>query len=239
MTAADVPAAARVAVPALPAAVATALSMFGALTLRAVSEPALDLLERSHPRRSTLAALAREGPAWMAKDAFAEALTTHAGRLPGGLVTRDDLRFVRASALACAEREGVALAPFWDSDAPAERCHVVCAADRKGGVAAACYEIADEGLVIDALGLVAPLRASPVMRGKRRTDPGAALPCASAIALVDVAEESRFDAAIGFGGQSLPSAVFSERPLEALLRAHAPAVGALRGKRATAYSFTP
>lgn len=239
ITTAEVPAAARVAVPALPAAIATALSMFGGSPLRAVSEPALDLLERSHPRRSTLASLAREGAAWMAKEASAEALTAHAGRLAGGLVTRDDLRFVRASALECAERDGVAFAPMDDSDAPAGRCHVVCAADCKGGVAAACYEIADQGVVVDALGLLAPLLAKPVMRGERRTEPGVALPCASTIALVDVGGKSRFDAAIGFGGQRLPAAVFSKRPLDALLRAHAPAVGTVRGKRAVAYSFTP
>ena len=74
LTAEEVPLAARVAVPTLPAAIATAISMFGTQTLRQVADPALAALERKHPRRALLEALAREGPSALAKDPFAEAI---------------------------------------------------------------------------------------------------------------------------------------------------------------------
>ena len=243
----EVPDAARVAIPALPAAIATALSMFGTVTLRRVADPALAALTRDHPRRALLATFAREGAPALAKDPFAEAFVGAAGRLAGGLVTREDLRSPRAPALACACEDGVASAPFADADLPGDACEVVCAADRRGGIAIACYEIARDGFAIDALGVLAPLVAKPVMRGERRTEPGAPLACASTAVLLDTAGDDRFDVAAGTSGPravkrlaAMAKAVTSGTSVDAALREHAPAAGVLQTERgARAYSFTP
>ena len=243
----EIPDAARVAIPALPAAVATAISMFGTVTAKRAFAPALEALERKHPRRALLAALADRGPPALAADPFADALVAVAGRLAHGLVTRDDLRAPRAPAVACESRDGVAVAPFADEHERADGCHVVCAADHRGGLAVACYEVVADGLAIEALGVVAPLRARPVMRGERRVDPGAPLPCASTVALLDPRGDDRFDVAAGVAGdrararmKKLFAAVTSGASLETALRDHAPSAGALQtGRAPKAYSFTP
>lgn len=239
----EVPKSARVAVPVLPAAIATALSMFGKSKPNAVAAPALDSLDRKHPRRALIAALARGGPSVLAQDPFAEPIIAAAGRMAGGTMTVDDLRDARAPAVACDTSRGVALAPFAiEEGAPARACHVVCAVDGRGGVAAACYETVVEGVEIDALSLVAPLRADPVMRGKRRTDPGAPLACASGILLAH-AEDDRWDIAAGFAdpAHALTFAdALAGETLEAALKDRAPSCGVLRAERAPrAYSFTP
>jgi gamma-glutamyltranspeptidase/glutathione hydrolase len=235
-----IPDAARVAVPALPAAVATALSMFGTVPLKRACEPALDALTRNHPRRAVLMSYAREGASALAKDTFADAMTTIAGRFAAGLITRDDLRAVRAPAVACHVHDRMAMAPFGQEGAPATACQAVCVADSRGGVAAACYETAADGLAIDALGLVAPLRAEPVMRGHRRKDPGAPIPCATTVALADVTGDDQFSAAMGFAGGARFQHVLDELSLDMALRDRAPAIGVVQGpKSARAYSFTP
>lgn len=238
LSAAEVPSSARVAVPALPAAIATALSMFGSMPLRAVADAAADTVPRSHPRRVVLTGIARQGAGWVAKEPLADALLTQAGRLAGGLLTLEDLRMVRAPVVECAVSDRVAIAPLESEGSSPARSQVVCAADHRGGVCVACYEVATEGVTLEALDLLVPLAAHPVMRGERRTDPGASLACASTIALVDVAGEGRFEAAVGFAGQVLPDRIAGETLAE-LLEARAPAVGVVRGKRVRAYSFTP
>jgi hypothetical protein len=243
----EVPECARVAVPALPAALATALSMFGTLSAPAVFDSAIASLARKHPRREVLAALARGGPSVLSHEPFADALVAVAGRMAGGSLTAEDLGEVRAPALACDTDGGIARAPFAvreDGDTIDSRsCHAVCATDHRGGIAIACYEIATDGFELAALGVVAPLRADPVMRGKRRTDPGAALPCASSIFLAHSTDD-RWDIAAGFGDSSrvagCVSALAKGELLEAALRERSPSCGVIRTKRApSAYSFTP
>jgi hypothetical protein len=145
-------------------------------------------------------------------------------------------------------RGRAATAPFAGEGAADDGgCHVVCAADRRGGIAVACYEIARDGLVIEDLGVVAPPRARPVMRGKRRTDPGTPLPCPSPAALVDVEDQGRFDVAAGVAGDGvearvaeLAEAIASGAGLEQALRDRAPSAGVVQaGRGARAYSFTP
>ena len=245
LTVEEVPLAARVAVPSLPTAIATAISMFGTQTPRQIADPALAALERKHPRRALLEALAREGPSVLAKDPFAEALTTALGRLAGGVMTTDDLRAPRAPAEPCTIDDGGAFAPFAEDVAHGE-LHAVCAADRRGGVAVACYEIARDGFAIESLGVLAPLRAEPVMRGVRRLEPGASLPCASSVCLV-ATEDDQFDIAAGFAGEGatksareLASAVAKGTPLEAALKSLGSGVAVLETDRGVrAYSFTP
>ncbi len=242
LTEREVPLAARVAVPALAAAIGTALSMFGTVTFRKASDPALAALTRGHPRRAVLSGLAREGASWLAKPTFSEMLVSVAGRLVGGQVTVDDLRDVRAPALAPTVDHGIATAPVSDSnELDTSECHVVCAADWRGGVAAACYEIARDGLAIDACGLIAPLRAAPVMRGERRVEPGASLSCATTIALLEQ------DASFGFAGPDaaahlteVAANLVRGRTLADALSHRAPSVGVVVAEgNARSYSFTP
>ncbi len=252
----EVPRTARVAVPALPAALATALSMFGSLSAKETFDPALAALERKHPRRALLSALAIGGPSVLAREPFSDAIVSAAGRMVQGSITVEDLREVRAPALECdTSLDAVALAPFARDTIPSRSCHAVCAADHRGGIAVACYEIARanvDGFPIDSLGVVAPLAADPVMRGQRRTDPGAALTCASGILLAHVVTRSsagalifddRWDIAAGLGDprelRSLIDAL-EKKSLDASLSERAPSCGVLRSKRAPrAYSFTP
>ena len=238
LPAAEVPVSARVAVPALPAAIATASSMFGSMPLRAVAGAAGEVVSRKDPRSAILAGLAKEGASWISKNPFAEALIAKTGRLASGLMTLEDLRMVRAPVVECLVESGIARSPFETEAASPSRCQVVCAADHRGGVCVACYEVATEGIELADLDLLVPLHGRPVMRGERRTEPGASLPCASTIALVDTSREGRFDAAIGFAGRALPDAFVGEA-LAGLLEANAPAVGVVWGKRVRAYSFTP
>jgi hypothetical protein len=246
----EVPLAARVAVPGLPAAIATAMSMFGTVTLRASAGPALALLERKHPRRALLDGLSREGPSVLAKDPFGDALVSAFGRLAGGVMTLDDLRAQRAPAEACLVADGAAYAPFADDEdtsTSTAELHAVCAGDRRGGVAVACYELARDGANVEALGILAPLRARPVMRGVRRTDPGATLPCASSVVLVDTEGDDSFDVAAGFSGDDAPKhardlahAIAQGTTLEAALKSLSPSVAVLEAERGSrAYSFTP
>jgi gamma-glutamyltranspeptidase/glutathione hydrolase len=242
----EVPPAARVAVPALPAAIATALSMFGTQTHRQVAEPALAALERKHPRRMLLDALSREGPSVLVKDPFAEAFVAAFGRLAGGIMTTDDLRAQRAPADPCNIVDGAAFAPFTE-DAPHGELHAVCAGDRRGGVAVACYEIARDGFTVESLGVIAPFRAQPVMRGVRRVEPGAPVASTSSVLLVSTRNDDRFDVAAGFSGDraakhthDLAAAVAKGTTLEAALKSLSPAVAVLETERgAKAYSFTP
>jgi hypothetical protein len=230
--------------------------MFGSQTAKEIFDPALAVLERKHSRRALLSALALGGPSVLAREPFSDAIVGAAGRMARGSITVDDLRDVRAPALECDTSVGaVALAPFASNTITTQSCHAVCAADHRGGIAVACYEIAHangEGFSIDALGVVAPLAADPVMRGQRRTDPGSALACASGILLAHAVASSsagapifddRWDIAAGLGDprevRSFIDAL-GKKSLDAALSERAPSCGVLRSKRAPrAYSFTP
>lgn len=76
----------------------------------------------------------------------------------------------------------------------------VCAVDRFGAFAVACWDEGIDGLTIAELGLRAPFFAEPVMRGATRVRPGDARPAAAPIALVgtDAGPEFAF-AAFGAG----------------------------------------
>jgi hypothetical protein len=76
----------------------------------------------------------------------------------------------------------------------------VCAVDRHGAFAIACWDEGIDGLTIAELGLRAPFFAEPVLRGATRVRPGDARPAAAPIALVgtDAGPEFAF-AAFGAG----------------------------------------
>jgi hypothetical protein len=68
---------------------------------------------------------------------------------------------------------------------PASTTRVVVAMDARGQIAVACYEAPSGGLSIEALDLVAPPLAAPVLRGQTRVRPGEPRGAAAPIALME------------------------------------------------------
>lgn len=209
-----VPPAARVGVPALPAALAAAIASSGAMTLAQVMAPAV--AQASGPRKDLLRQIAQRGPAVLSAEAIASEIVAVCGRIAGGLVTRDDLEAVLPAIVPTQElalRGAARRAAFipWRESAihtardgspslPGAYTHVVAAVDHRGLVAVACYERRDDGIAIEPLGLVAPFTASPVLRGQTRVRPGTPTPAAAPIALVRTAEEAALDMALAVAG---------------------------------------
>ncbi len=219
----EVPEAARVGVPALPGALATALASLGTLSLRRAARPALEWARSRSPERAhVLEAFARRGAPALAEDAVAGELTAVAGRSARGLLTAEDLAAVRPDLVRCAENSlgpsGILGVPWRGRDAlDASVTHVVAAADGRGMVALACYEVPFDGIAVAALGLVAPRAAAPVLRGQMRVVPGKPRPAASPIALR--AQRGIVDMALGMAG-----AHDAEDSLDVLVAAIATAV---------------
>jgi gamma-glutamyltranspeptidase/glutathione hydrolase len=227
----EVPDAARVGVPWLPATLSVAVATAGTATFSQVLAPALALAKGS-PRHDVLSKIASRGPRAVEERPLGAELRVLAGRTSGGLLTSDDLSSQRpevhpasrhvlgaASAgvrsrggakagvsrdrntkAANAEPESEARTRFvyelpWSNDegglpiAPAGLVEVattraVCAVDRFGAFAIACWDEGSSGLQIPELGLRAPFFATPVLRGETRVRPGDARPAAAPIALV-------------------------------------------------------
>jgi gamma-glutamyltranspeptidase/glutathione hydrolase len=220
-----IPAAARVASPCLPAALAAAVAAFGTLTLSRVAGPALELAKaRSKARAKVLARVARVGPLALAEAEIQSELTAAAGLLTGGLLTADDLSGTTTELVACrdgATAEGNLTRIPWAPEEAlgGEHTRVLAVADSRGALAVACWEEAEEGLPIEALDLVAPYAAHPVLRGEVRTAPGFALPAPSPIALAGAGKTLM--AALGVEGTSHAEALLLER-LQPLLRGTPP-----------------
>lgn len=184
----DVPPPARVAVPAFPATLVTLLASFGTMTLRKLGAPAAKMARvRSPERAAVLDALSRRGAPVMTEDAVATDLLAAAGRAAGGLLTRDDLGAVRPVVVTVTERTlepvGWLRAPWRDDALDGARVQVVSAADARGLLCIACYEVAEEGVSVPRLGLLAPAFAEPVRRGSPRVRPGEPRPASAPIAV--------------------------------------------------------
>ena len=183
----SVPDAARMGVPFLPASLATAVASLGAGTLLRAAGSALARARARSPERAVvLEAVARRGAPALGEEGVAAELLATAGRAARGLLTPEDLGDVLPALTRCEERmlgpSGMLVVP-WREAVDATRVHVVAAADGKGLVAIACYEVPDDGLPVPALGLVAPRAAEPVLRGKARIAPGTARPAGAPIVL--------------------------------------------------------
>ncbi len=215
--------ASRVAVPALPAALAAALASFGRSTFVQVLAPAIERARVSTERLKFLKRLAQHGPSVLAEHAVASELVAAAGRIAGGLLTEEDLSRVRPIAAPCAvhvlgdRRFGTtpwgATAVRDASDAAAVSGNVsqiIAVSDANGLVAIACYEAPGEGVAVPELGLVAPFGAAPVLRGEARVPPGDPRPAAAPIAMSELA--GVLDVAVG-----IAHAEAAERSLAAIL----------------------
>ncbi len=198
----DVPAAATVGVPWLPAALATALATAGTLSLSQVAGPALDFAKKT-PRHDPLSRIAARGPRALEERPFVTELVAAAGRVADGLLTTDDLASPRPAPVAGARvglgagPDGVALslgtcpwvhvvdgAPTAPAGCEVGWSRAVAAVDRNGTFAVAVFEDPPEGLFIEEIGLRAPPHAAPVRRGEARIRPGDARPAACPAALL-------------------------------------------------------
>jgi hypothetical protein len=211
-SAAEIAPASRVGVPALPAALASTLATSGASTLNQVMAPALAIA--TDVRKSVLKRILQRGPAALADDFIASELVAVAGRIAGGVLTKEDLDELRPPYLTCEMHdlpEGVRRAAFvpWRADAilgsggpegplDTTRTRIVAAADHKGLLAIACYEVHEMGLPIPELDLVAPFTAAPVLRGEPRVRPGEPRPSAAPIAISEF--QGMMDLALAFTG---------------------------------------
>jgi hypothetical protein len=198
-----IPPAARVGVSALPAALAAALASSGASTLAQVMAPAI--AQASGARKEVLRKIAQRGPSALLDESIAGELIAACGRIAGGVLSRDDMEdvlpvIIPAHEEALAGSARLAARVPWRAEARdsalGSHVHVVAATDHRGLVAVACYERPDDGVVVDALALVAPFTASPVLRGQPRVRPGVPVPAAAPIALVRTVTEAALDVAI-------------------------------------------
>jgi hypothetical protein len=186
----------------MPAALAAALAAAGSVTMRRVCLEAAEAARAVSKERATvLASLARRGAPAMADEAIAGELSVVAGRTAGGVLTTRDLSSVRPAMVHPKERsldpEGWLRPPWREAGLDASGTHVVVAADHRGLLCAACYEVAEEGISVAALGLLAPAAAAPVMRGQTRVRPGEPRPSAAPIAIR--VRTGLADLAIGIG----------------------------------------
>src|SRR5262249_10339738 len=97
----EVPRAAFVGVPALPAALAAALASFGKSTVAQVFAPGIELARAMPERKAVLERLARRGPAGLVGAPVGVELVGAAGRLAGGLLTEADLAELRPAIEPC------------------------------------------------------------------------------------------------------------------------------------------
>lgn len=211
MTAEEIPAAARVGVPWLPATLSAAVATMGTATFNQVLSPAV-ALAKGTPRKDVLSRIASRGPRALEEAPLSTELLAAAGRPSGGLLTPDDLAsphpaVVKASrtpvlppegstngSKAAAEPKMLTTLPWTHLDghlpvAPAREVDVACvravaAVDRNGTFAIACWEEKPDGLFIEELGLRGPYQAEPVRRGQTRVRPADVRPAAGPIAFV-------------------------------------------------------
>jgi len=188
----DVPLAAHVALSTSVAAVTVALAYDRRATLTAVARAGTRAAADAHAaeRARLLGRVAEVGPAALAESSFVRPLLHLASPSEGGLLTPAD--FVAAGDVVLEARERsvkgtTVLEPPW-AELKVELAeggarHAVCAVDAEGVYAALAYERVGSGLDVPALGLVAPLGATPVRRGTPRVTPGQRLPAAAAIAV--------------------------------------------------------
>jgi hypothetical protein len=192
-----IPEAASVGAPVLPAALSTALASFGSAPLARALGPAVDMARKaSKPRWEILRRMAERGPLALTEARVAEELVRVAGRGEGGLLSARDLEELRPAVVRAESSlrgDGRLATVPWgaaavrvagkSAEAPSRLTRIVAAVDARGQFAIACYEVAEQGLAVEALDLVLPLLAFPVLRGRTRVPPGFGCAAAAPIAL--------------------------------------------------------
>lgn len=179
----DVPEAAWVATPTLPAALAATVALVRTTSMSRIVGPAIELAkERSEGRTKLLRLIGRRGGATFTERDVVDELVAAFGRSAGGLLTAEDL----AEPAITAEPVTGIRVPWFARIVPRDpstTVHVVASGDSRGRFVIACYEEAREGIAYPHLDLLVPRLAVPVRRGEVRERPGSARPSSAPIAL--------------------------------------------------------
>lgn len=187
---AEVPVAARIAIPCSVAAAAVACAYQAGTSMSSVLRPALQIAKKTGARVEPLERVRQLGGNALRDPLFARALTLLAGPSEGGVISTEDLGPQHGLDVPLNARDarcGRLQEPPWvsegDLEAPLENTHVVLAVDVHGGFAALSFQRAT-GPSLEGLDLRAPLGARPVMRGVPRVRPGSALGAPAPIGLL-------------------------------------------------------
>jgi hypothetical protein len=193
---ADVPEAARAAVPTSISALAVAVAYEANVSLPALIRPGIQAAERaSAPERAAfLGRVAGFGPTAFSESTFSNALLRRVGPSQGGLFSPGDFEppdviDVPASEERLDDSRWFEV-PWAESATGAEGApapgqgHTIIAVDSHGRFAALAYRQNELGVRLPEFELVLPFGATPVMRGVPRTSPGQRLPSPAPLAIV-------------------------------------------------------
>lgn len=214
-----IPPAALAAVPASLAAIAIAHAHDSALSLARLSRPAEGRAKHrgAGGRAHLLARIAAHGAGALQEASIARPLLAAAGRVPGGLLTEDDLASVRPAIVSPrtvavrgsspstspAARRSALSVPWGDAGTVAARPHeLVVAGDHRGVVALLAYAPDDDGVSVPELAVTLPRDAAPVRRGVTREKPGSVRPAAAPFAIV--VDDARPIVALGLRSARTP-----------------------------------
>lgn len=180
-----VPLAARVALPTTVPALSLALAYQGKGSLTGLVRPGVNAAEAAGKpsRAAVLERIGAVGAQALGESAFAQPFLHVASPSEGGLLTQADFSAgpedLSVSALPQPHESGMTLVPPFDApislDAAFGTGEAIVAIDALGVFAALSYRRLGDGLRVDALELVAPVAAAPVLRGHPRVRPGSRL----------------------------------------------------------------
>ncbi len=195
-----IPDGARVAAPTLPSAIVLAHAGRGERTLTHLSRIALASASQSASvpanRGESIRAFGREGSNFLRGGGIRSALLAATARSRGGMLTEGDLDGAHGEVVAARTMErgkrSFSIAPWCvldggldgglGADAPSEPLSVIVVADARGALAIAVVLVPALGISLDETGLIAPLLASPVMRGVTREAPASIIAVPAPIA---------------------------------------------------------
>jgi hypothetical protein len=215
--ASQIPDAARIAAPLLPAALTFAHAGRGVRTRTAMLNVALGVAKAAtkidEARVESLRGFGREGGGILRAGPVRDALLSAAARSAFGTLTREDLDALRGEVVnAKLVDEGArkwAIAPWSDETlaTPDGELAIVAACDAHGAVAIASVLIPTMTVALPDVGLSVPMLARPILRGVTRAPAGAPLSLPSAIGVARAGEQG-VDLALGVGGAGALDAQF-------------------------------
>jgi hypothetical protein len=197
---AEIPLAARIAVPTSVSALAVAVAYESGLSLAPLVRQGIVAAERaSSPQRAALLArVAGVGPSAFSEPGFVQPMLRLAAASQGGLLTPSDFTAPAQVDEPAAERsDGVRrwLEPSWAREPLPENAelgegHAIVAVDVHGRFAALAYRVLGVGPIVPELGVSAPIGAIPVQRGVPRIAPGRRLSSPAPLAILRGEETS-------------------------------------------------
>jgi hypothetical protein len=210
---AEIPTAARVAVPTSVSALAVALAYESGVSLAPLVRHGIAAAERagSAARAALLTRIAGVGPSAFSEPGFVQPMLRLAAASQGGLLTPTDFSAPAELDEPAAERsdgERRWLEPGWAREpvpAGAElgRGQAIIAVDAHGRFAAIAYRVLELGAIVPELDVRAPLGAVPVQRGVPRIAPGRRLSSPTPLAILRGEDTSAIEVIADPGAEQL------------------------------------